>query len=203
MGLKTPFIFDQMNPEKPFSWNQTEHVGRTVLTWVWMRFSPLNQRICPLLSSLSAWSISSFSSFTSSSGNSSFWVNCPALRRKRNLLLGMEAITYPAEKTEHLVNRKREISLSGGQRKKEGFARYLSPDKFPQPEENAPHPLFQVQRLTAKWLPSKLHNHNLHKTQPKLESNTTKTCRNQNIFISICSPAQQRCQKQWSRIWGS
>lgn len=76
-----------------------------VLTWVWMRLSPLNQRICPLLSSLSAWSISSFSSFTSSSWHSSFWVNWPALRRKRNLLLGMVAITWPTEKTEYCVRR--------------------------------------------------------------------------------------------------
>lgn len=47
------------------------------------------------------------------------------------------------------------------------FARYLSPDKLSQPKENTPHPLFQIQRLTAEWLPSKLHNHNLHKPKHK------------------------------------
>lgn len=156
-----------------------------------MRLSPLNQRICPLLSSLSAWSISSFSSFTSSSGHSSFWVNWPALRRKRNLLLGMVAITWPTEKTEHCVRRQadklpaqRRKSLIDGERelkqenkhsgkteiKRNRFACYLSPDKLSQPEENTPHPLFQVQRLTAEWLPSKLHNHNLHKAQSQIQA---------------------------------
>lgn len=39
---------------------------------------------------------------------------------------------------------------------------YLSPHKLSQPEENTPHPLLQVERLTAEGLPSKLHNHNLY-----------------------------------------
>lgn len=40
-------------------------------------------------------------------------------------------------------------------------ARYLSPHQFSQSEEDAPHPLLQVQGLTAEGLPAKLHDHDL------------------------------------------
>lgn len=44
---------------------------------------------------------------------------------------------------------------------------YLAPDQLPQPKKNTPHPLLQVQRLTAERLPSKLHDHNLHRRKHK------------------------------------
>lgn len=44
---------------------------------------------------------------------------------------------------------------------------YLAPDQLPQPEKNTPHPLLQVQRLAAERLPSKLHDHNLHRRKHK------------------------------------
>lgn len=64
-------------------------------------------------------------------------------------------------------------------RKTDEFS-YLSPDKLSQPEENAPHPLVQVQRLTAEWLSSKLHNHNLHNAKHK----PLKYITNQKLIMS-------------------
>lgn len=63
-------------------------------TWVWILLSPLNQRICPRRSSRSAWSISSTSSFSSSSGTSVFSVSPPASFKNFSLLVGMVAITW-------------------------------------------------------------------------------------------------------------
>jgi len=70
------------------------------------------------------------------------------------------------------LGQKQRTTTGSGEVKKERheteqFACYLSPNKLSQPEENTPHPLLQVQRLTAEWLPSKLHNHNLHKAKGK------------------------------------
>lgn len=62
-------------------------------TWVWIRFRPRNHRIWPRLSSRSAWSISSTSSLSSSSGISSFCVSLPASLRNLSLLVGMVAMT--------------------------------------------------------------------------------------------------------------
>ena len=62
-------------------------------TWVWIRFRPRNHRIWPRRSSRSAWSISSTSSLSSSSGISSFWVSLPASLRNLSLLVGMVAMT--------------------------------------------------------------------------------------------------------------
>lgn len=50
-------------------------------------------------------------------------------------------------------------------RETDEFGCYLSPNKLSQPKENTPQPLCHVQRLTAEWLPSKLHNYNLHKAK--------------------------------------
>lgn len=69
-------------------------------TWVWILFRPLNQSICPRLSSLSAWSISSASSLSSSSGMSSFWVPWPASFRNFNRLVGTEDITWRGKVSE-------------------------------------------------------------------------------------------------------
>lgn len=62
-------------------------------TWVWIRLRPRNHRIWPRRSSLSAWSISSTSSLSSSSGISSFCVSLPASFRNLSLLVGMVAMT--------------------------------------------------------------------------------------------------------------
>lgn len=62
-------------------------------TWVWIRFRPRNHRIWPRRSSRSAWSISSTSSLSSSSGISSFCVSLPASLRNLSLLVGMVAMT--------------------------------------------------------------------------------------------------------------
>lgn len=66
------------------------------LTCVCIRLRPLHQRTCPLLNSISAWSISSRASISSSSssGISSFWVPWPAVFRNFSRLVGMVVISY-------------------------------------------------------------------------------------------------------------
>lgn len=65
-----------------------------------MRLRPLNQRICPLRSSRSAWSISSMSSSSSSSssGISSFCVPWPAVFRNFSRLVGIEEMIWMKER---------------------------------------------------------------------------------------------------------
>lgn len=121
-------------------------------TWVWIRLRPRNQRIWPRRSSRSAWSISSWSSFSSSSGMSSFCVSCPAPLRNLSLLFGIVAITYARKKpmrTGHLNNHLLWISQGLGLRGWwwcycEVKASYLSPHQFSKPQEHTPHPLLQV-----------------------------------------------------------
>lgn len=64
------------------------------LTCVWILLRPLHQRTCPLLNSISAWSISSSASISSSSssGISSFWVPWPAVFRNFSRLVGIVVI---------------------------------------------------------------------------------------------------------------
>lgn len=63
-------------------------------TWVWMRFSPLNQRIWPRRSSLSAQSISSSSSASSSPSSSLGSRPSPASFKHGNRSVGTVAITF-------------------------------------------------------------------------------------------------------------
>lgn len=61
-------------------------------TWVCILFRPLNHKIWPRRNSLSAWSISSTSSASSSSGISSFCVPWPASLRNFSRLVGIVEI---------------------------------------------------------------------------------------------------------------
>lgn len=63
-------------------------------TWVWMRLRPLNQRICPRRSSLSAQSISSSSSASSSPSSSPGSRPSPASFRQGRRSVGTVAITW-------------------------------------------------------------------------------------------------------------
>lgn len=67
------------------------------LTCVWIRLRPRNQRIWPLRSSRSAWSISSSPSASSSSVISSFPGPCPASFRHLSWLVGMVAMTWESQ----------------------------------------------------------------------------------------------------------
>lgn len=67
------------------------------LTCVWIRLRPRNQRIWPLRSSRSAWSISSSPSASSSSVISSFPGPCPASFRHLSWLVGIVAMTWGPE----------------------------------------------------------------------------------------------------------
>lgn len=69
-------------------------VGRLNSTWVWMRLRPLNQRICPRRSSLSAQSISSSSSAISSPSSSPGSRPSPASFRHGSRSVGTVAITW-------------------------------------------------------------------------------------------------------------
>lgn len=64
---------------------------------------------------------------------------------------------------------------------------YLAPDQLPQPKKNTPHPLLQVQRLAAERLPSKLHDHNLHRKKHKpINSIPPSLLRTNSIFLNTC-----------------
>lgn len=72
---------------------QNSHMEQQ-LTCVWILLRPRNQRIWPLRSSRSAWSISSSPSASSSSVISSFPGPCPASFRHLSWLVGMVAMTW-------------------------------------------------------------------------------------------------------------
>lgn len=79
---------EEMSSPQPYLLPLQDH------TWVCILFRPLNHKIWPRLSSLSAWSISSTSSANSSSGISSFCVPWPASLRNFNWLVGIVDINY-------------------------------------------------------------------------------------------------------------
>lgn len=76
------------------AWNEINYI-----TCVWILLRPLHHRTCPLLSSISAWSISSRSSISSSSssGISSFLVPWPMVIRNFSRFVGTVEITWGSE----------------------------------------------------------------------------------------------------------
>ncbi len=76
-------------------------------TWVWMRLRPLNQRICPRRSSLSAQSISSSSSASSSPSSSPGSRPSPASFRQGRRSVGTVAITWKPDFLHSNLTRKR------------------------------------------------------------------------------------------------
>lgn len=73
-------------------------------TCVCILLRPLNHRICPRRSSISAWSISSTSSGSSSSGISSLVMPCPASFRNFRWLVGTVQISWGEAGRERLLS---------------------------------------------------------------------------------------------------
>lgn len=73
-------------------------------TCVCILLRPLNHRICPRRSSISAWSISSTSSGSSSSGISSLVMPCPASFRNFRWLVGTVQISWGEAGREQLLS---------------------------------------------------------------------------------------------------
>lgn len=81
------------SPRRKQPWGDRHRQVSTVGTWVWIRLSPLNHRICPRRSSISAWSISSAPS-SSSSGISSLGMPWPASLRNLSLCVGTAVMSW-------------------------------------------------------------------------------------------------------------
>lgn len=151
------------------------------MTCVCMRCRPLHHSTWPLLSSISAWSISSgsFISSSSSSGISSCLVPWPAVFRNFSQRVGTLDTSWGWRKG---AKGAQPAAFAGGcAAAAAAVGPHLPPQEAAEAQEDAPEPLLHAQAHAAEGLAAKLHNQHLFRGNVATTSGASTSTKTQKV----------------------